>query len=551
MLKSILFCIAFALLPVISSAQNNGTVQWAWSNTYGNGNDNSIANHLVLDDDENMYIAGVFRGELVVQTDTIWGNPLEDRVFVAKFDSLGTLKWIRRIDWGYFVNQIQLDSDNDLRVLCNSGTMIVYNGMNGVPIIYYPVPNSISDYNSTTPFGAAIDFKMDANDNMYVLSRFEDMNTWENSSYMAVYASPNDTISSTLWEDHINTGFFFSSGPSGFGLDSNNNVYVTGTTDYASLSLVGTDVVSTPVGNQLFAVKYNTVGEVQWLSVEDMNFLNIQGAEVNTIDSSFYITGFTYADGVLYGDTLLLDTTNQQQIFLLKYNLDGATEWSKSFPLATKTLKDYPQASWGATGSHVQISDSGYVYLKGSFTGSIIFQNDTLIEDTSSVVLNVLADDVFIAKLDPNGNPIWGKYGGNMGGIGLETGDFYVNPATDILYLVGYWFSPNNLFKWSNPTDGVKNFFIGKEGVPSTVSMDEISSDGITLFVYPNPSTGEFIVSKPPNSQSSTYQILNTQGEVILSGVLDENIKSIDLTNYASGMYFLRTELGSTKLLKQ
>lgn len=542
----------FVLLPILSISQTNNEISWGWSGTYGNGTNDNIANHLVLDDTSNLYVAGVFRGELAIQSDTIWGNPNEDRVFISKFDSLGNLIWLRKIDWGYYVNQIRLDANNDVRVLCNAGIMIVYNGGTGVPITYYPVPHSISDYNSTTPFGITIDFQMDEFDNMYFLQRFEDMNTWWTSSYVSVYASPNDTISNLVWEDSVNVGIFGFAGPTGFSLDSSNNVYVTGVTDYAILSQVGTDIVTTNTnGIELFAIKYNALGEAVWLQTTATQFAWAEAIEVNTVDSSLYLTGYTVVDEDFFGDSLFMDTTkNQQQIFLSKFDLDGNHAWSQSYPLHTKTLKTYTNASWGALGSELQIADSGYVYLKGSFTGSIIFNADTLYEDTSSVILGTIADDVFIAKLDPHGNPIWGKYAGNSGGSGLETGDFYVDPSQDIVYYVGYWASPNNLNKMATPTNNPKYIFLGKEGDSSTVSVSEIAIDDVSLLIYPNPSEGTFFVSKPPKTGSLDYFIRDFKGSVILDGTMTTNKAIIDLSDFPTGVYFFQAEYGAVKLIK-
>jgi hypothetical protein len=235
----------------------------------------------------------------------------------------------------------------------------------------------------------------------------------------------------------------------------------------------------------------------------------------------------------------------------MKFDLEGNNEWAKAFPLESKTLKTYPNASWGAMGSDLQISDSGYVYMKGSFTGSIVFHNDTLVEDTTSVIVNMIADDVFIAKLDPNGNPLWGKYAGNMGGQGLETGDFYVDPAQDILYLVGYWAAANNLNKMATPTNNAKYIFLGKEGEPSTVNISEIEAEDYALLVYPNPSAGTYYVSKPPSTGQLNYQVVDIHGKVILDGQLKTNMEVIDLSNVSKGMYFLHTEVGLIKLLKE
>lgn len=341
-----LFVIATCiLLPTLSISQINNEVTWAWTGTYGNGTDNSVANHLEVDENSNMYVAGVFRGELAIQSDTIWGNPLEDRVFVAKFDSLGTCLWLRKVDWGYFVNNIRLDSDNDLRVLCNSGIMIVYDGMTGAPITYYNIPNSITDFNSPAPFGQVIDFRLDTDDNMYLVSRVEDSQALMTSARVDVYSTPNDTISSTLWTRSFEVGGFGPIGAGAISLDTNRNVYLTGTTDSYDLTLAGTTITGTPGTTVLFAAKYNAQGDAVWISTNPLMFAEFIANEVNTIDNSLYVTGYTIVTEVFYNDTLVMDTTNQQQIFVMKYDLDGTNQWAKAFPLATKTLKTYAGAS--------------------------------------------------------------------------------------------------------------------------------------------------------------------------------------------------------------
>lgn len=544
MKKGLFALITLLMIPFLSISQNNGEITWSWTGTYGNGTDPSVANHLVLDDSANLYIAGVFRGELIIQTDTIWGNPNDDRVFVAKFDSSGGLKWLKKVDWGYFVNHIRLDSDNDLRVLCNSGIMIVYDGLDGFPLTYYNFPNA------PDPDNFVVDFRLDSDDNMYVLSHFHDTQSWIQYSKVDVYSSPNDTISGSLWSRSIDLGVIGIAGPKALTIDSSRNVYVSGNTDFSDIVLTGNVFTSTPGPFfSLFTLKYDAQGDAMWINSIPIDAAEIFAMELNSTDSSLYMTGYSATPEVFNGDTLDVHTTNLQQIFLMKYDLDGNHQWAKPFPLATKTLNTFPNAPWGAMGTNLSVTDSGYVYMKGSFTGSIIFQNDTLVEDTSSVVLGQIADDVFITKLDMNGNPIWGKYAGNSGGVAYETGDFWVNPVTDILYLVGFWASPNNL-KNSTPTNNVKGIFIGKEGVPNTLSINEIEADKYSLLIYPNPSDGIYFISRPKSTNDLDYEILNSQGNIVLSGKMKNSKEYIDLSNLSSGLYFFSTEFGSMKLLK-
>ena len=103
----------------------------------------------------------------------------------------------------------------------------------------------------------------------------------------------------------------------------------------------------------------------------------------------------------------------------------------------------------------------------------------------------------------------------------------------------------------ATPTNSIKQIFLGKEGEPSTVDVAEIKAEKFTLLVYPNPTTGEFYLSKPNNIANINYHVLNIHGNVILSGILSEDKERIDLTDFSSGMYFLRTDFGSTKLLKR
>lgn len=60
MMKTPILAFLLILISANANAQNNGQIEWAWTGTYGSPNNNSIANHLVVDDDKNMYIAGVF-----------------------------------------------------------------------------------------------------------------------------------------------------------------------------------------------------------------------------------------------------------------------------------------------------------------------------------------------------------------------------------------------------------------------------------------------------------------------------------------------------------
>lgn len=67
-----------------------------------------------------------------------------------------------------------------------------------------------------------------------------------------------------------------------------------------------------------------------------------------------------------------------------------------------------------------------------------------------------------------------------------------------------------------------------------------------TFTVYPNPSTGHYTIEGLKNNEPSI--ITNITGHVVKE--IEANATSFDITNLESGVYFLRTEAGSVRLLK-
>ena len=534
--------IILILLPFLSMAQNNSEVQWGWSHTYGNQY-YSVANKVIVDDNLDIFVCGMYEGTLTIGSETIvgLGYPVP---FLAKFDELGNPIWLKSLDAFLSVQTMLLDENNDIRILFDSNKIAVFSSVTGGVIESISLPPMASGVES------AVDFELDDLQNMYVVSTQELPAATGLWCKIAKYNSVFDT----LWTRSFQIGSMsMGANASNIAIDSNDNVYISGTADFGyepflSGTTIQTNLSPVSPGTNIYLAKYNSQGDAIWLNVEPVYFVELTAMEVNTVDNSMYLTGYQITDEVINNDTLYMDTTNQQQIYLIKYDLSGGYNWSKAFPLATKSIKTFPNASWGALGSHLSVSDSGNVYLKGSFTGTIIFQNDTLIEDTTSVVLGSIADDVFIAKLDSNGNPIWGKYAGNSGGYGEETGGFWVDAVNDIIYMVGYYVLPNNLKM--TIVNSTKNIFIGKEGDPFA-GIIEITNNENTLLVYPNPSEGIYYVRKSGQMVNCSYHIMDLRGNVLMSAEFTADEEVLDLSQFSVGMYILQTDFGVTKLLKE
>lgn len=71
-----------------------------------------------------------------------------------------------------------------------------------------------------------------------------------------------------------------------------------------------------------------------------------------------------------------------------------------------------------------------------------------------------------------------------------------------------------------------------------------------SFTVYPNPSNGVFTIQQTFLPENRLYQITDVIGKIIASGELNENDSTIDLSSVQSGIYFLKTQTGTLRLVK-
>ena len=157
--------------------------------------------------------------------------------------------------------------------------------------------------------------------------------------------------------------------------------------------------------------------------------------------------GYFYSDTLFVGATYLLNTNTfggGGDIFLVKYDINGNVIWARG---ASGTADDF---AYG-----VASDANGNSYVCGSFS------SDTLTFGSYNV-FNVSPGtrDVFLAKFDPNGVPLWAVSGG---GSNQDEGYSVAVDSIGNCYLTGYFKSPTmalgtDVFNQS----GVKDFFIAK-----------------------------------------------------------------------------------------
>ena len=263
----------------------------------------------------------------------------------------------------------------------------------------------------------------------------------------------NAQAPSFQWADRIG-GTYQEEGYS-IATDASGNVYTTGyfsgTVDFDPG--VGTFNLISNIGNvDVFISKLDASGNFVWAkniagnaNVSDYGY----GIAVDAFGSS-YITGiFTgTADFDPNAGIYNLTSTAMFNIFILKLDASGNFAWAKQIG----------GASYGQ-GNAISVDASSNVYTTGFFQGTTDFDpNGGIYNLTSGGV-----GDIFISKLDVNGNFVWAKA---MNGSMDDTGQSIVVDAFGNVYTTGVFqgtvdFDPN-AGTYNLTSAGQQDIFISK-----------------------------------------------------------------------------------------
>ncbi|MEJ8801250.1 SBBP repeat-containing protein [Pontibacter sp. H249] len=184
--------------------------------------------------------------------------------------------------------------------------------------------------------------------------------------------------------------------------DAMGNLYVTG--NFSNIITFGSIRLLSNGENDVFIVKYDATGNVLWAKSaggqhSDTGYsLAVDGA------GNVYVTG-EYQGTATFGTTTLT-SSGGYDVFIAKYDASGNVLWAKS-----------AGGQHSDTGYSLAVDGAGNVYVTGGFQGAATFGTTTL---TSSG-----GYDVFIAKYDASGNPIWTNR------MGSDTNDYGRGVTTD------------------------------------------------------------------------------------------------------------------------
>ena len=236
-----------------------------------------------------------------------------------------------------------------------------------------------------------------------------------------------------------------------------------------------------------------------------------------TTDASGNLYTIGYFNGTADFDPGLgifnLTSAGGNDIFIQKLDANGNLLWAKAMG---GTSMVFPQSSWDV-GNSIATDAAGNVYSIGVFEGTADFDPGSGVYNLSSGNL-----DIFIQKLDANGNFIWAR---SMGGAMNDNGQAITTDASGNVYTAISFFGTADF----DPGLGIFNL---------------TSAGGTDICIQKLDPNGNFLWAKSIGgsyTEIGTSIITDTDGNVYTTGYFNSTIVDFDP---GVGAYYLTSVVG-------
>lgn len=275
---------------------------------------------------------------------------------------------------------------------------------------------------------------------------------------------------------------------------------------------------------EIFFVKIDYNGDFRWVkSFEGDGYETCQDIAIDH-DGNIYATGF-FRDEVDFdtGSGVTLFTAEAaEDSFIAKLNPQGNTVWAKQI--------GSPNAEWSFG---IAVDELGDVYTTGFFGGTVDFDPGSGVHQVSSTGL----EDVFITKFTTDGIFKWAKQLGGTGsdaGYGIEVGD-----NGDVFVLGNHWdmadLDPESSVL-NVGTNGSSDAFLIKINQEVISFINDYHTPRSSYSIFPNPSIGDLTIQRLESADAFYIEVFNINGNRVGQYSILSN-HSLDLSRLNPGMY--------------
>jgi hypothetical protein len=468
--------------------------------------------HAIIDNDNNTIIVGGFRGGVAV-FDTIGISFNYNENFIAKIDDSGN--WV----WAVKANVLSIAHDTQGNIyftaVTNDSTWFGNTFIDSAGYVIGKI-NAQGEFTwakkiSLGNSASYASITLDNLDNIYLSGRFNSIG----KDFIARLNLQGDMI----WQKEYD----------GFGskiYEITPNKFVISGTSYSGAYF---DTIPFPAfgGEDVFVAAFDSNGVWQW--VKGAGGVDLDRCSSPTLDNNgnIYITGY-FENAATFGATSLTAAGGSKDVFVSKLDANGNWLWAKN----AGGLADDRCSS-------IVSDNNGNIYITGQFALTASFGSTNITSNGN--------DDIFISKLDNQGNFIWTINGGSSDEDGGD--EIWLDKNGDLL-IAGY-ISANATFGNLNiPFTNTTGMFIGK--LSSTVNIQKKHSFNSYFHFYPNPTSHHLnITTTRQGNEGIQYQIINTLGATVAANKATAKDFSIDVSTLPTGIYFIHLQSGNAKTVKR
>lgn len=539
----------------------NGNVIWAKS--FG-GTGSEIGHSIKVDENGNSYVTGKFTSPSLIFGATTLNNSGYENIFTIKLDSNGNILWAKSGTGSTSIAtgiDIEVDQNGNSYVIGNfSSSMITFdnitlnNSFSGTMdmfIVKYDLNGNViwAKREGGVENSSSVRLAIDDFGNSYVAGIFYDDEINFNgstvinngSNWSDVFVVKYDANGNVSWAKSF--GGNYNDSVFGFDADSEGNTIISGHYQSSSINF-GNNSINNSGINDMYIAKFDNNGNSIWAnSISD----GVSGGDLEIdVNGDFYITA-PFGIDITFGNTTLTSNGGQSDLFLVKFSTDGNVYWAKSVG----------GNGWDVARA-IAIDPNKNVYIAGFYDSpSVAFDGNSIYNSGSTYYM-------FVAKLDktlpvqehcdftwsssnmtvnfsmsnPNcTNFIWDFGNGNTSTINPNPIVTYATPGT---YSACFQCNaPANCLSCATIT--VPSNSSGTTGIEETQNI-------LGFSVYPNPSNNYITIENNNEQLNSTYIILNSIGQHVLSGQLIGELNTVDISELSNGIYLVQIETNSGRV---
>jgi gliding motility-associated-like protein len=365
----------------VAKYTSTGTFIWAFR---AGGTDRDAAYGVAIDNLNNIYITGYFRGTadfdpgpgsaILTSNGQAGFDPgWSGEIFVAKYSPAGAYAW------AFSVGGSTISDDGQEIIVDNSGDVIIAGFFSGQNVDFDPSPTNT--------------FVMGSSTEEMFLAKYTNAGNFVWAKQMGGHAAANETIRQ-------------------LDVDNADNIYVTG---FFTISAdfdpgPGTAILSAASTHEGFVARYNSLGDYAWAyQFGGTGFNQGWSIDVDPVNNALYIAGVVQGSSVRFtaaNGTTTYGNPGNNDAFFAKYTLNGNLAYVNFL-------------SGGANQEAYDIVVNGggnCLYVTGYFEGTTDFDPGTAI---NNLVPNG-AKDAFLGKYLLDGSYVWAfKIGGTSDDFGF------------------------------------------------------------------------------------------------------------------------------------